>query len=231
MASRTLAARTSRCLRRAFRPLLIPAFANCHRQTMLNLNPTLPRPDQTSCFPGKDRHSQLRSMSTSIGHLPAVSDPEVLQALHRLLAVNWTEIPDEAEDAVETALTKKTDDTAGQEELKNAWRAAEAVEKFSGTLVSLRMTLDDLNGPSGEKVRPLPPLLVDALKSALSRYNTYLAAFKEEEFYLKKKVEVELGSLLIHIGQRCSGLGPEWGNVSLLGTSGISGSFIEHRAQ
>ena len=56
-------------------------------------------------------------------------------------------------------------------------------------------------------------MLLDALKSALSKYNTYLASFGEDEFYLKKKVEVELGSLLAHIKQRCSGLGPEWGNV------------------
>mgnify|MGYP000650933387 CR=1 FL=1 len=62
-------------------------------------------------------------------------------------------------------------------------------------------------------MRQLSPVLLEALKSALSKYNTYLASFGDEEFYLKKKVEVELGSLLTHIKQRCSGLGPEWGNV------------------
>lgn len=74
-------------------------------------------------------------MSTSIAHQPA----------YKLL--NWIKIPDEAKDTVEAALTKKTDDTAGKEELTNVWRAAEVVEKFSGTLVSLRTELDDLNGP------------------------------------------------------------------------------------
>ena len=57
-------------------------------------------------------------------------------------------------------------------------------------------------------------MLLEALKSALSKYNTYLASFGEDEFYQKKKVEVELGSLLAHIKQRCSGLGPERGNVT-----------------
>eukprot|EP00250_Pteridium_aquilinum_P010531 c19454_g1_i1 orf=203-871(+) len=213
---------------RACRALLLQALrpATCHRQVLINPNLSLSHPDEL----GRFSIGQLRAMSTSIARLPEIADSDVLQALRGLMAVNWLEISEEAKDAVEAALTKKTDDTAGQEDLKNAWRAAEAVEKFSGTLVTIRMALDDLTGASGEKVRPLPPLLIDALKSALSRYNNYLAAFNEDEFYLKKKVEFELGSLLVHIRQRCSGLGPEWANISLIGTSGISGSFVEYRA-
>ena len=92
----------------------------------------------------------LRSMSTGIAHLPSISDPDILHALRQLMAVNWTEISDEAKDAVEAAVTKKTDDALGLEELKNAWRVAEAVEKFSGILVSLRMALDDYSGASGD---------------------------------------------------------------------------------
>ncbi|KAI5081992.1 hypothetical protein GOP47_0001735 [Adiantum capillus-veneris] len=179
---------------------------------------------------GRFSIGQFQAMSTSIANLPDIADTDVLRALKSLIAEKWTDIPEETEDAVEAALTKKTDDTAGIEQLKNAWRAAEAVEKFSGTLVSIRMALDDLTGASGEKVRPLPPPLLDALNAVFSRYKNYLAAFNEDEFYLKKKVEVELGTLLVHIGQRCSGLSPEWGNISLLGTTGLSGSFIEHRA-
>ena len=89
-------------------------------------------------------------MSTGIAHLPSISDPDILHALRQLMAVNWTEISDEAKDAVEAAVTKKTDDALGLEELKNAWRVAEAVEKFSGILVSLRMALDDYSGASGD---------------------------------------------------------------------------------
>ncbi|MCO5572308.1 hypothetical protein L7F22_026061 [Adiantum nelumboides] len=221
MASRLMASRASRALLlRALRPM-----PSASRPYQILISPNL-RPDNF----GRVSMGQFRAMSTSIANLPDIADLDVLHALKRLIAENWSEIPEEATDAVEKALTKKTDDTAGIEQLKNAWRTAEAVEKFSGTLVSLRMALDDLTGLTGEKVRPLPPLLLDALNSAFSRYKNYLAAFNEDEFYLKKKVEVELGSLLVHIRQRCSGLRPEWGNISLLGTTGLSGSFIEHRA-
>ncbi|KAI5082563.1 hypothetical protein GOP47_0002306 [Adiantum capillus-veneris] len=225
MASRLMASRTSRVvLLRALRPLFSPPSRP--PQALISPNFSYCRPDDF----GRFSIGQFQAMSTSIANLPDIADTDVLRALKSLIAEKWTDIPEETEDAVEAALTKKTDDTAGIEQLKNAWRAAEAVEKFSGTLVSIRMALDDLTGASGEKVRPLPPPLLDALNAVFSRYKNYLAAFNEDEFYLKKKVEVELGTLLVHIGQRCSGLSPEWGNISLLGTTGLSGSFIEHRA-
>lgn len=224
MTSRLMATHASRALRfRSLRPLF---YVTRHPQAPMNPNAHLYRPDERGSF----NTGQLREMSTSIARLPEIADPDVLHALRSLMAENWLEISEEATDAVDAALSKKTDDTAGQEQLINAWRAAEAVEKFSGTLVTIRMALDDLTGVTGEKVRPLPPLLREALSSALSRFNTYLATFKEDEFYLKKKVEFELGTLLVHIRQRCAGLGPEWGNISLIGTSGLSGSFVELRA-
>lgn len=226
MAGRMMALRGSRGLlllrTLALRPLPLAA-PSPSRPAPGVLGPYMP-----SCF---SRIGQRQWMSSDVAQLPSISDADVLKALRQLLAVNWIEIPDEVEDAVESALSKKTDDVAAQEALASAWRAADAVEKFSGTLVSLRMELDELSGLGGEKVRPLPSFLVDALAAAFSRYNRYLSTFKDDEMYLKKKVEIELGSLMVHIRQRCSGLGPQWGNVSLLGTSGLSGSYIEHRAE
>ncbi|KAH7284600.1 hypothetical protein KP509_34G061800 [Ceratopteris richardii] len=224
MAGRLMCSRASPLLlRRALRSLVTPTSAvlPCPGNITFRF-----RPDNF----GSSSANQMRLISTTISKFPEVADADVLHALRLLIAVKWTEIPDEAKDAVEAALSKQSSDTAGIEQLKNAWRAAEAVETFSGTLVSIRMALDDLTGFSGERVRPLPPLLQDALKSAFSRYKNYLAAFNADEFYLKKKVEVELGSLLVHLKQRCSGLGPEWGEISLVGTTGLSGSFIELRA-
>ncbi|VVA99913.1 unnamed protein product [Arabis nemorensis] len=51
-----------------------------------------------------------------------------------------------------------------------------------------------------------------------------------EEVYLKRKVEMELGTKMIHLKMRCSGLGSEWGKVTVLGTSGLSGSYVEQRS-
>ncbi|KAH7442543.1 hypothetical protein KP509_03G093400 [Ceratopteris richardii] len=227
MASRLMASQASRyLLRRASQHLFSlasPAPAVRSRQITIPLF----RSDEL----GRSSIIQCRMMNTNVSTLPDIADKNILHALKALMAVNWTEISDEAKDAVEAALTNSTSDNAGLEKLKDAWRAAEAVEKFSGTLVTLRMCLDDMSGLTGENVKPLPPLLLDALKTALSRYRNYLAAFKEDEFYLKKKVEVELGTLLVHIRQRCSGLDPEWGDISVIGTAGIAGSFIEYRAR
>eukprot|EP00249_Psilotum_nudum_P032145 c47328_g1_i1 orf=128-859(+) len=174
------------------------------------------------------RFHQHKWLSSDVSAMPDISDPDVKKAFNILLAVSWSEISRETEDLVEAALSKTSDNIAGQEALANAWRAAEAVEKFSGTLIALRMELDETSGFAGENVKELPDVLQDALNAALSRYKKYHAAFGDDELYLKKKVEAELGTLLIHIKQRCSGLGPEWGNIGLLGTSGLSGSYIEH---
>lgn len=52
-----------------------------------------------------------------------------------------------------------------------------------------------------------------ALETVKSRYDKYLASFGVEENWLKKKVEMELGTPILHLKQRVSGLGPEWSKV------------------
>lgn len=63
---------------------------------------------------------------------------------------------------------------------------------------------------------PLPGYIEDAVKAAYNRYMTYLESFGPEENYLRKKVETELGTKMIHLKMRCSGIGSEWGKVCLL---------------
>jgi hypothetical protein len=82
--------------------------------------------------------------------LPAISDPEIESAFKDLLASSWNELPDSLVAEAKKAVSKATDDNAGQEALKNVFRATEACEEFSGTLVTLRMALDDLCGLTGE---------------------------------------------------------------------------------
>ncbi|EER93643.1 hypothetical protein BDA96_01G137900 [Sorghum bicolor] len=171
-----------------------------------------------------------RFFSSNEKHLPAISDPEIESAFKDLLAASWNELPDSLVEEAKKAVSKATDDNAGQEALKNVFRAAEACEEFSGTLVTLRMALDDLCGLTGENVGPLPGYIEDAVKAAYNRYMTYLESFGPEENYLRKKVETELGTKMIHLKMRCSGIGSEWGKISLIGTSGISGSYVELRA-
>jgi hypothetical protein len=171
----------------------------------------------------------IRSFSSDISALPQVTDLDVKNALKDVLATDWGELPEPVQADVMNALSKESDDKAGQEALANAWRAAEAVEQFSGVLESLRMELDDLTGHTGENVRPLPEEIQGALRAAYKRYSNYLEAFGPDETYLRKKVETELGRHMIYIKMRCSGLDAEWGKVTLLGTSGLSGSYIEQR--
>ena len=64
-----------------------------------------------------------------------------------------------------------------------------------------------------QNVKSLPEDITKALHLAYHRYTTYLDAFGPEEVYLKKKVEMELGTKMIHLKMRCSGLGSEWGKV------------------
>lgn len=172
----------------------------------------------------------IRSFSSDISALPEVTDLDVKNALKDVLAADWEELPEPLQADVMNALSKKTDDKAGQEALANAWRAAEAVEQFCGVLESLRMELDDMTGQTGENVRPLPEEVQDAIRAAYKRYSNYLDAFGPDETYLRKKVETELGRHMIYIKMRVSGLDAEWGKVTLLGTSGLSGSYIEQRS-
>ncbi|XVF64013.1 hypothetical protein PTKIN_Ptkin09bG0133200 [Pterospermum kingtungense] len=75
----------------------------------------------------------------------------------------------------------------------------------------MKVELDDSIGVSGENVKPLSSEFADALKTVFQRYTTYLDAFGPDETYLRKKVETELGSKMIYLKMRCSGLGSEWG--------------------
>ncbi|KAE8814946.1 succinate dehydrogenase subunit 5, mitochondrial-like [Hordeum vulgare] len=171
-----------------------------------------------------------RMFSSNEKHLPPISDPKIETAFKDLMAASWNELPGSLVEEAKKEVSKATDDKAGQEALENVFRAAEACEEFSGVLVTLRMALDDLCGLTGENVGPLPGYLEEAVKSAYSRYMTYLESFGPEEHYLRKKVETELGTKMIHLKMRCSGIGSEWGKITLIGTSGISGSYVEMRA-
>nr|XP_043636133.1 succinate dehydrogenase subunit 5, mitochondrial-like [Erigeron canadensis] len=171
-----------------------------------------------------------RCFSDGLTHLPEIKDGDIKLAFKELMAVNWGELPDAVVNKTKRALSKSTEDKASQEALANVLRAAEAVEEFSGFLVTLKMEIDDSVGLSGEDVKPLTDDVANALSVAFGRYYAYLDSFGPDEGYLKKKVENELGMKLIHLKMRCSGLGGDWGKVTVLGTSGISGSYIEHRA-
>jgi hypothetical protein len=162
--------------------------------------------------------------------LPEITDPEFESAFKDLMATSWDHIPESVVSEAKKAASKETQDVLGQKHLKAIFAAAEASEEFSGTLVSLRMALDDLGGITGENVGPLPAYIQEAIKAAHNRYMTYLNSFGPDEIYLRKKVETELGTKMIHLKMRCTGIGSEWGKVSLLGTSGISGSYVELRS-
>ncbi|KAF5747061.1 Succinate dehydrogenase 5 [Tripterygium wilfordii] len=172
----------------------------------------------------------IRSFSEDVTHMPVIRDPEIRNVFKDLIAASWDELPDAVVNDATKALSKDTDDKTGQEVLSNVFRAAEAVEEFGGILVSLKMELDDAVGASGENVKPLPEEYSNALRTVFQRYNVYLDAFGPDEAYLRKKVENELGAKMIYLKMRCAGLGPEWGKITVLGTSGLSGSYVELRA-
>ncbi|KAM5565665.1 succinate dehydrogenase subunit 5, mitochondrial [Rosa sericea] len=171
-----------------------------------------------------------RFSSNDVGHFPEIKDPVLLNAFKDLMAASWDELPKLVVREVKAALSKNTDDQTGKEHLTNVLRAAEAVEEFGGMVMQLKMDMDDSVGLSGENVKPLSDEYVNALKTIYSRYAAYLDSFGPDETYLRKKVETELGTRLIYLKMRCSGIGSEWGKVSVLGTSGLSGSYVEQRA-
>ncbi|CAL5360967.1 unnamed protein product [Camellia sinensis] len=79
-------------------------------------------------------------------------------------------------------------------------------------------------------VKPLPEEFVNALRTVYQRYIAYLDAFGPDETYLRKKVETELGTKMIHFKMRCSGVGSKCGKATVLRISGLSSSYVEHRA-
>ncbi|RDX76073.1 Succinate dehydrogenase subunit 5, mitochondrial, partial [Mucuna pruriens] len=172
----------------------------------------------------------MRFYSEDVTHMPDIKDPELYNAFKDLMAENWSELPDSVVYNVKNVLSKNTDDKAGKEVVENVFRAAEAIEEFGGILVTLKMEIDDSIGLSGEDVKPLPAHVKNALRTIFDRYSTYLNSFGPDESYLRKKVEMELGTKLIHLKMRCSHLGAEWGKVTVLGTSGLAGSYVEQRA-
>lgn len=171
----------------------------------------------------------IRNFSVDVTPYPDIKDPEIKDVFKDFMAADWGEIPNAVIHDAKKVLSKSTEDVAAKESLKNVFRAAEAVEEFTGTLDTLKMTLDDSVGLSGENVKPLSKDLSRALEVAFERYMQYLASFGPDEVYLKKKVETQLGTRMIHLKMRVRGLGSEWGKVSLIGTSGLSGSYIEQR--
>ncbi|XP_057958090.1 succinate dehydrogenase subunit 5, mitochondrial-like [Malania oleifera] len=187
-----------------------------------------PLSDCGSAF--ESRIGSSRAFSQDVTHLPVISDSEIRNVFKDLMAASWDELPDTVIHDAKNALSKSTDDKVGQEALANVFRAAEAVEEFGGILVSLRMEIDDSIGLSGENVKPLSHEFANALQTVYKRYTAYLDAFgSNDEAYLRKKVETELGTKMIHLKMRCSGIGSEWGKVTVLGTSGLSGSYVEQR--
>ncbi|CAI9115762.1 OLC1v1016754C1 [Oldenlandia corymbosa var. corymbosa] len=172
----------------------------------------------------------VRQFSEDVARMPVIKDVEIECAFKDLMATSWDDLPPAVVHDVKKALSKSTDDKASQDALANVFRAAEAVEEFTGILTSLKMAIDDSIGLSGEDVKPMPEEFVKALETIYNRYETYLEAFGPEEVYLKKKVENELGTKMIHLKMRCSGLNKEWGKVTVLGTSGLAGSYVEQRA-
>nr|UER43482.1 succinate dehydrogenase 5 [Viscum album] len=171
----------------------------------------------------------VRSFTTDDAHLSSIRDPEILKSFKELMSAHWDELEPSVIYDAKKALSKSTDDKPSQEALANVYCAAEAVEEFASLIKSLRLAIDGSTGPLGESVKPLSDEFRDALRAVYQKYNTYLDAFGPEESYLRKKVEAELGSKMIQLKSRCSGLGSEWGKITVLGTSGLSGSYIEQR--
>ncbi|KAL3655310.1 membrane anchor in succinate dehydrogenase complex [Castilleja foliolosa] len=175
-------------------------------------------------------HGAARFFREDVLHMPVINDPEIERVFNDLMATNWDELPPSVVHNITKALSKNTEDKTAQDVLKNVFRAAKAVEEFTGIIMSLKMELDDVIGLSGENVKPLTEECSKALQTIFQRYAAYLASFGPEESYLKKKVETELGTNMIYLKMRCGGLDAEWGKVTVLATSGLSGSYVEKRA-
>ncbi|KAL6577028.1 membrane anchor in succinate dehydrogenase complex [Orobanche minor] len=171
-----------------------------------------------------------RSFSEDVSHAPQIKDAQIERAFKDLMATNWDNLPSAVVHDVLNALSKSTEDNVAQDALKNVFQAAEAVEEFTRIAMQLKMAMDDSIGLSGEDVKPLPEEYKTALQTIFDRCAAYLAAFGPEESYLKKKVEMELGTKMIYLKMRCGGLDADWGKVTVLGTSGLSGSYVEQRA-
>ena len=65
--------------------------------------------------------------SSNEKHLPAISDPEIEAAFKDLMAASWNELPGSLVEEAKKAVSKATDDKAGQEALENVFRAADEI--------------------------------------------------------------------------------------------------------
>lgn len=72
--------------------------------------------------------------------IPPIDDEDVSKAVNALLASNWQQVSEDVKKQVQAVLSKGGPQA---ELLKDAWRAAEAVEKFCDRLEQMRMELDD----------------------------------------------------------------------------------------
>lgn len=93
-----------------------------------------------------------RSFSEDLAHMPVIKDPEIERVFKDLMAESWDDIPERVFHDVKKALSKNTDDKAGQEVLKTVFCAAEAVEEFTGIIMNMKMEIDDSIGMSGEVI-------------------------------------------------------------------------------
>ena len=92
----------------------------------------------------------VRFYSDHVTRMPEIKDLKLQHAFKDLMAENWDELPHSVIHDVKSALSGNTDDKAGKEIVENVFRAAEAIEEFSGILVTLKMEIDDSIGLSGE---------------------------------------------------------------------------------
>ena len=94
----------------------------------------------------------IRSFSYDISNFPAIEDPQIKRAFKDLMATNWDDLSPAVVHDVKKALSKSTEDKSAQDALRDVFRAAEAVEEFTGIIMSLKMELDDAIGLSGEVI-------------------------------------------------------------------------------
>lgn len=99
------------------------------------------------------RFGGIRYFSEDGTHIPVIEDNDIKCALKDLMATDWDELPSAVIEDVRRALSKITEDKASQEVLKNVFRSAEAVEEFTGIVMSLKMAMDDIIGVSGEVMK------------------------------------------------------------------------------
>ncbi|KAL3616121.1 membrane anchor in succinate dehydrogenase complex [Castilleja foliolosa] len=86
--------------------------------------------------------------SEDVSHMPVMKDTKIERAFNDLMAANWDELPPPVVDSVTKALSKSTEDKTAHDALKNVFRAAEAIEEFTGIIMSLKMELTDVIGMS-----------------------------------------------------------------------------------